>query len=60
MNTDDLSTKNSLSFTKVITLITALLIMFGISPISDIRAETNRLTIIQSSNLNGNLLPCPT
>jgi len=45
---------------RVIILITVLLTIVSIYLISDIRAETTRLTIIHSSNLNGNLLPCPT
>jgi hypothetical protein len=60
MNINHLSINNSSPSIKIITLITVLLIMFSVLPISDTRAETNRLTIIHSSNLNGNLLPCPT
>jgi len=45
---------------KCILVSAMLLFALTICPLTDAYAETDQLTIVQSSNLNGHLFPCPT
>ena len=45
---------------KFLTVFAVILFAFTICPLTDAYAETDQLTIVQSSNMNGHLFPCPT